>query len=106
MIDKEELYSIILDFIHTETGWGNPLKPYCEYEGLFFREIEQQEDGSIKANVKYTFDEDGFSQYDKSHHLEGQIIISPDKTILSSSLEETYTGPATTEDPYRSKKSD
>lgn len=103
-MDKEELFSFILDFIHNETGWGNPLAPYSEFEGLYIGEVEQQEDDSIKVNFKYTFDEDGFSQYDKNHHLEGQIVISPEKTIISSSLEETYTGPATNQDPYRGKK--
>lgn len=105
-MDKEELFLFILDFIHKETGWGNPPESYSEFEDLFIGEVEQQEDDSIKTNFKYTFDEDGFSQYDKTHHLEGQLVISPEKIILYSSLEETYTGPATTQDSYRGKKRD
>jgi len=95
-----DLKTIILDFIHTETGWGSPLQPYSEFEDLFLDEIERLPNDRIRTIFRYRFDEDGFSQYDKSHTLEGKIVISSTGMILESKLEETYTGPATTNEPY------
>ncbi|MFW9927654.1 MAG: hypothetical protein ACFFDM_12965 [Candidatus Thorarchaeota archaeon] len=98
---KKKLESIILDYIHVETGWGNPLRPYCEFEDLIILEIIQQPEGLSEVVVKYRFDEDGFSQYDKSHTLEGRFVISSSGEVVKVELEETYTGPATVYDPYR-----
>ncbi len=92
---------MILDHIHEVTGWGNPLRPYCEDEFLKLVEVVEHPDGLREVLVRYTFNEDGFSQYDKSHQLEGRFMISPNLEIVSAKLEETYTGPATTNDPYR-----
>ena len=103
-MNQNELEERILDFIHKETGWGDFLELYSEYEDLFFMEIKGQIDGSILVLFKYTFDEDGFSLNDKSHHLEGQLIFSKEREIVSSVLKETYTGQSSNMDPYKSKK--
>lgn len=95
------LETIILDFIHLETGWGNPLRPYCEFEDLFILEIMEQSEDVMVVVIRYRFDEDGFSQYDKSHTIEGRITVSRGGEIVKAELEETYTGPATVLDPYR-----
>jgi len=100
MTDKS-LETIILDFIHLETGWGNPLRPYCEFEDLFILEIIEQHEDVMEVVIRYRFDEDGFSQYDKSHTIEGRITVSRSGEIVKAELEETYTGPATVFDPYR-----
>jgi hypothetical protein len=63
-------------------------------------EIDRLSDGKNRVVFRYRFDEDGFSQYDKSHELEGMIVIDAAGMILESALEETYTGPATTYDRY------
>lgn len=100
-MEDSDIKTIILDFIHSETGWGNPLKPQCEFGDLFLDEIGTLPDDKVKVTFRYRFDEDGFSQYDKSHTLEGEVTIDSAGAILESTLEETYTGPATTYDPYR-----
>lgn len=91
---------IILDFIHTETGWGNPLRPRCEFEDLYLDEIERLPDDKIRVVFRYDFDEDGFSQYSKLHVLEGLVVIDTSGTILESSLKEVYTGVGAVRDPY------
>lgn len=101
-MEKEQLTSIILDFIHSETGWGTPLRPLCEFEDLFLDAAKTISDGKIKVTFRYHFNEDGFSQYDKTHILEGAVVISTSGAVLDFTLEETYTGPATTNDPYSS----
>ena len=91
---KDKIKEILLDFVHSETGWGNPLRPYCEFEALYIEEIKEQADGSNIVSFKYEFDEDGFSQYDKSHHLEGRVITDPTGQLIETELEETRTGVA------------
>ncbi|MHA2353844.1 MAG: hypothetical protein ACXADC_01610 [Candidatus Thorarchaeota archaeon] len=99
-MNEENLRSLILDYIHSETGWGNPLQPYSEFEDLYLDEIERLPDDKIRVVFRYRFDEDGFSQYDKSHTLEGMVMVDKTGVILESKLEETYTGPATVYDRY------
>ncbi|TFG97257.1 hypothetical protein E4H12_09110 [Candidatus Thorarchaeota archaeon] len=96
-----ELTTIILDFVHSETGWGDPLRPYCEFEDLYLDEIERQPDNKVKVLFRYLFDEDGFSQYDKSHSLEGMVVLDSSGSILESTLKEIFTGVAANREPYR-----
>jgi len=103
-MDALNIRKIILDFVHAETGWGNPLRPYCEFEDLFLDDPEKLEDNMIRITFRYSFDEDGFSQYPKGHHLEGMVVVDATGKIVESTLEETYTGPACVLDPYVSKK--
>ena len=69
-------------------------------------EVERLPDDTIRVVFHYRFDEDGFSQYDKSHTLEGTVVIDTAGTILESTLEETYTGPATTYNRYESQSNE
>ena len=85
MTDRS-LKAIILDFIHSETGWGDPLQPYSEFEDLFILEIMEISEGLREVVIKYRFDEDGFSQYDKSHTIEGKITVSNDGEIVKAEL--------------------
>ena len=105
-MNEKHLRSIILKYIYSETGWGNPLQPGCEFEDLYLDEIDNHPDGKIRVVFRYRFDEDGFSQYDKSHTLEGTVVIDTAGTILESTLEETYTGPATTYNRYESQSNE
>ena len=98
-----DLNLIILDFVHSETGWGNPLKPQCEFADLFLDKIEKLPEDKVRVTFRYFFDEDGFSQYDKHHILEGFVVIDTTGAIIESTLEETYTGPGTVLDPYKSQ---
>jgi hypothetical protein len=100
----ERIYDLILVFIHKETGWGDPLKPQCEFDDLYIRETTKLDEGKISVTFEYHFDEDGFSQYPRVHILNGEVIFDSAGTILDFKLEETYTGPASVEDPYKTKK--
>lgn len=96
-----ELTTIILDFLHSETGWGNPLRPHCEFEELTLGTIEQLLDDKVKVTFRYLFDEDGFSQYDKTHVLDGEVTIEVSGEITEFVLKEIHTGVATNISPYR-----
>jgi hypothetical protein len=85
----------ILEFLHEETGWGNPLKPHCEFEELNIQEMKEKPDGSYIINFKYNFDEDGFSQYDKTHLLKGLVEISSSGALIKKTLEQVHAGVAT-----------
>jgi len=91
-LKKENIYSIILEFIHSETGWGNPLQPHCEFEELKIKEINKEDEESHIVAFNYHFDEDGFSQYDKTHLIEGEVKINSCGEICAWSLEEVHTG--------------
>jgi hypothetical protein len=96
-----EINTIILDIVHSETGWGNPLRPRCEFEDFYLDEIERLLDDKVKVSFRYLFDEDGFSQYDKTHGLEGVVVIDSSGSILESTLKEIFTGVAANREPYR-----
>ncbi len=100
----ERIKDLILVFLHKETGWGDPLKPQCEFDDLYLRETKKLDDGKISVTFEYHFDEDGFSQYPRNHILEGEVVLNEAESILSFKLEETYTGPACVEDPYKTRK--
>ncbi len=105
LIDSPERISdLILCFVHKETGWGDPLKPQCEFDDLYVRETTLLDEEKISVTFEYHFDEDGFSMYPRNHILEGKVILDKAGSILSFKLEETYTGPACVEDPYKTKR--
>ena len=91
----------LLEIIHQKTGWGNPLRPNCEFEDLTIRDLKEKIDETQIFNFQYIFDEDGFSQYDKTHVLKGTARISSRGTILKIELEEIHTGVATISLPYK-----
>lgn len=90
----KEISQIILDFIHSETNWGVPLRPNCEFEELKLNKIEKTLDGSYEVIFRYEFDEDGFSQYDKTHTFEGRLEIKQDGSIIINKFKEVHTGVA------------
>ncbi len=103
-IDREKITAAMLDFIHKETGWGDPLKPGCEFEDFYLRGIKKQENGNLLILLEYHFDEDGFSMYPRVHILKGEVEIDKEFNIQNFKLEETYTGPSCVEDPYKQRK--
>lgn len=100
-MEEVDLNGIILDFLHSETGWGNPLRPHCECEDLYLDEIERLLDDKVRVKFRYHFDEDGFSQYDKTHVLDGEATIEVSGEITKFSLKEIHTGVAANFSPYR-----
>ena len=91
----------LLENIHQKTGWGNPLRPHCEIENLAIKDIMEKTDITQIINFQYIFDEDGFSQYDKTHVLKGTAIVTLKGAILKVELEEIHTGVATISPPYK-----
>ena len=94
----------LLEDIHLKTGWGNPLRPHCEIEDLTIKDLKEKNDETQIFNFQYIFDEDGFSQYDKTHILEGTAIITSKGTFLNINLEEIHTGVDTNRPPYKASK--
>ena len=91
----------LLENIHQKTGWGNPLRPHCEIENLTIKDIMKKTDTTQIIDFKYIFDEDGFSQYDKTHVFKGTAIVTLKGTILKVDLEEIHTGVATIRPQYK-----
>ncbi|MGC9781359.1 MAG: hypothetical protein HZR80_19110 [Candidatus Heimdallarchaeota archaeon] len=106
IISNLELEKIIFDFVHKETGWGDPSQPGCEFEDLYIKQISELKDGKILVLFKYNYDEDGFSMYDRQHYLEGEVVLNAEGSILESRLEEVHTDPGCVEDPYKPKKNE
>ena len=102
-ITLEKIHKIILDFIHEETGYANPLEPYSGFEELDIVSQESLPDKKLHVIFNYFFDEDGFSQYDKSHRLTGEMTIDENGDITDSFLTETHTGVAANLDTYKKK---
>jgi len=74
----QKLHEITLHYIHIETGLGAPLVPRCEFEDLIVKEVKQMDLAKFQVDFTYHFDEDGFSQYDKTHVFEGSLSFSTD----------------------------
>jgi hypothetical protein len=102
IMNLRQIEEEILEIIHQKTGWGNPLRPNCEFEDLTIKDFKEKVDETQILNFQYIFDEDGFSQYDKTHVLKGTARISSRGTILKIELEEFHTGVATISPPYKS----
>ena len=79
------------------------MRPRCSFEDLYILSQELQDDKSMVVTIKYHFDEDGFSMYDKTHTLEGKFTITELGVLSDWFLEETETGVAAVRDPYKMK---
>ncbi|MDD3625790.1 MAG: hypothetical protein PHV06_00580 [bacterium] len=78
---NEEIEKIVLKYIHQETGFGPELRPRCEFEDLYLIKISEEIDASVLIEFRYDFDEDGFSQYDKTIIFKGELKILPNRTL-------------------------
>ncbi|MHA1186768.1 MAG: hypothetical protein ACTSSK_07830, partial [Candidatus Heimdallarchaeota archaeon] len=91
-INFEKVKAIVLEFIHQETGWGDPLIPHIEIEELTIMEMKEANDGSCSVSFEYMFNEDGFARSDKSHILCGSVMIGPTGKLIEKQLKETHRG--------------
>ena len=98
---EESIRPIILKHIHARTGWGEPLRPNCEFEELYIVDIIELPDDALEVVFKYVFDEDGFSQYPKTHHLAGRVILTKAGEIIERELREVHTGVGAIKDPFK-----
>ena len=78
---KSQIEKRLLESLHEETGWGNPLRPHCECETIYIRNITELSDGTQIVDFRYIFDEDGWSQYDKTHVFDGTITLTSGSVI-------------------------
>jgi len=79
------------------------LEPYCGFEELDIVSQESKQDDKFLVVFNYSFDEDAFSQYDKSHRLTGGITMNENGEIFDWSLTETHTGVAANIKSYKTK---
>ncbi|MFL7795182.1 MAG: hypothetical protein AB8I69_23785 [Anaerolineae bacterium] len=89
-----DLQATILHFIRDRSGLSAP--GAYQFEDLHIDIDEEHPDRSRTLRFRYFFDEDGFSQYDKTIGLEGHVTIDAEQHILvlASSLKITHIGVA------------
>ncbi len=93
-MNENQIKEKLMELIHSKTGWGDPLRPHCEIEDLYIRNIQEGSDGKQIVNFRYIFDEDGFSQYDKTHVFDGSLTIESGN-LFKLEMEEVHAGVAT-----------
>ena len=99
---KEDIESILFDFVHAETGWCDPLPPCCELEDVII--IRQTiVDDKIRVSFIYYYNEDWSSEKDMDHVLKGKALISKSGSIIKGSLKEFSTGIDVEKQPYQPK---
>ncbi|MHA1503073.1 MAG: C45 family autoproteolytic acyltransferase/hydrolase [Candidatus Heimdallarchaeota archaeon] len=86
---REKITKIIIDFIEKETGYTKENTFGISFHELFIRSQEELDDKTIKITFENHFEEDGFSQYPKTHILEGYVVIDEKGNIHDWSLEES-----------------
>ena len=93
-MEESQIKKKLLELIHLKTGWGNPLRPNCECEDLCILNNKEHPIENQTVDFKYIFDEDGFSQYDKTHVFEG-VLTFKNGTFIIKDIEEVHAGIAT-----------
>ena len=93
-MNEDRLKEKLLGKIHAKTGWGNPLRPHCEIETLSIKNVIEGANRELIVDFRYIFDEDGFSQYDKTHVFDGYVTID-DGNFIAMEIEEIHAGVAT-----------
>ena len=92
MIKKAELIALIVGYVRKEARLEAP--GFCEFEDLHIQSREKGADGSLTVHFQYVFDEDGFSQYDKTTTFEGYVTLDAENEIVASDLQVTAMGVA------------
>ena len=92
MIKKADMYALIVGYVREKARLDAP--GFCEFEDLHIQSREKGADGSLTVRFQYVFDEDGFSQYDKTTTFEGYVTLDRDNKIIASDLQVTDMGVA------------
>ncbi|MFX0093016.1 MAG: tetratricopeptide repeat protein, partial [Candidatus Hodarchaeota archaeon] len=92
--ERESLETILLEFIHKDSGCGKPRIPHCHFEDLNLERIEEYSDGVRMIIFNYMFDEDGFSQYDKTIGFKGWAKIDTNGKLVEKELKVVHIGVA------------
>ena len=92
-MNENQIKEKLLELIHSKTGWGNPLRPHCECEDLYILNMKEHPAGKQTIDFRYIFDEDGFSQYDKTHVFDGILTIKS-RSFIKIDMQEVHIGVA------------
>jgi hypothetical protein len=92
-----DIETVILRFIQNRSGLGAPGD--YQFEDLCIDSDEKRSDGARTIRFRYWFDQDGFSQYDKTIGFEGCVTLDVDLTMRASHLEVTHIGVAAQYEP-------
>jgi hypothetical protein len=96
-VRKAELQALIVGFVREQAGLDAP--GFCEFENLYIKRQEKGADGGQIVHFRYIFDEDGFSQYDKTITFEGYVTIDAEARTVASDLQVTALGVAAHYEP-------
>lgn len=88
----QDTKTIILRFIREQSGLDAPGD--YQFEDLYIDSDEGHPDGNCTIRFRYWFDQDGFSQYDKTIGFEGYVTLDADGQIQASNLQVTHIGVA------------
>ena len=88
----EDVEITILRFVREQSGLDAPGD--YQFEDLYIDTDEEHPGGNRTIRFRYVFDEDGFSQYDKTTSFEGFVTLDVDSHILTSNLKVTDIGVA------------
>ena len=92
MIKKADLYALIVGYVRKRAQLEAP--GFCEFEDLHILSRDKNADGGLTIRFQYVFDEDGFSQYDKTTTFEGYVTLDTESKIVSADLQMTAMGVA------------
>ena len=92
MIKKAELHALIVGYVRERAQLEAP--GFCEFEDLHIQSRTKGADGSLTIRFQYVFDEDGFSQYDKTTTFEGFLTLDSENEIVAADLQVTAMGVA------------
>ena len=92
-----DIETIILRFVRKRSGLGAP--GAYQFEDLYIDSSKKLADGNRTIRFRYWFDQDGFSQYDKTIGFEGCVTLDVDLTMRASHLEVTHIGVAAQYEP-------
>jgi hypothetical protein len=68
----------------------------CQFESGGITATSPRPDGGSRLSLSYRFDQDGFSQYDKTVSFEGFVDIDSAGQPIGGELRETHRGEAAT----------
>ena len=92
MIKKAELHTLIVSYIRKRAQLETP--GFREFEDLHIQSREKDPNGRLTIHFRYVFDEDGYSQYDKTTTFEGYVILDAETRIVDADLQVTDMGVA------------
>ncbi len=81
--DEGALLPSIRRWVHAHACGAPGVSQFETTEVL--RAIEQ-EDGRVELEIRYVFDRDGFSQYDRTETYVGRLVLGPDLEVLGGVL--------------------